>query len=68
MRLVNVKTLELEDFLGQDVPPYAVLSHTWEKDEVGFADFYKDSSYDKSGYDKIRKSCESAARDKHEYL
>jgi hypothetical protein len=29
MRLLHSKSLELEEFIGQNVPPYAILSHTW---------------------------------------
>lgn len=38
MRLVDVKTFELVEFVGEHVPPYAVLSHRWGKasDEVSF--------------------------------
>ena len=32
MRLINVKTLKLDKFLDDKVPPYAILSHTWGKD------------------------------------
>lgn len=29
MRLINVSNMEMEDFLDDSVPPYAILSHTW---------------------------------------
>ena len=32
MRLINVKTLRLEEFLDDNIPPYAILSHTWGND------------------------------------
>jgi hypothetical protein len=32
MRLLNAKTLQFETFYGSE-PPYAVLSHRWEKRE-----------------------------------
>ncbi|KAI0143438.1 HET-domain-containing protein [Xylariaceae sp. FL1272] len=38
MRLINVKTLELKEF-HDDPPPYAILSHTWEKEEVTLQDY-----------------------------
>ncbi|KAK3681095.1 hypothetical protein B0T22DRAFT_485657 [Podospora appendiculata] len=34
MRLLNTQTLRLEEFFEADLPPYAILSHTWEKEEV----------------------------------
>ncbi|KAJ9149779.1 HET-domain-containing protein [Pleurostoma richardsiae] len=39
MRLLNVDTFKLEDFYDQDIPRYAILSHTWTKDEVTFQEF-----------------------------
>ncbi|KAB5566995.1 heterokaryon incompatibility protein-domain-containing protein [Coniochaeta sp. 2T2.1] len=37
MRLINTTTLELEEFPGL-VPSYAILSHTWGKEEVTLQD------------------------------
>ncbi|KAK5659664.1 hypothetical protein OQA88_872 [Cercophora sp. LCS_1] len=34
MRLLDARNLELVDVRDDDVPPYAILSHTWEDDEV----------------------------------
>ncbi|KAK1752020.1 hypothetical protein QBC47DRAFT_306371, partial [Echria macrotheca] len=39
MRLINVKTLEMHEFFGNDTPRYAILSHTWGKDEISFQDW-----------------------------
>ena len=33
MRLLNVETFKLEEFFYETPPPYAILSHTWGKDE-----------------------------------
>ena len=39
MRLLNVSTFELESYHNpEDTPPYAILSHTWEDEEVLFDD------------------------------
>jgi hypothetical protein len=35
MRLLNTYTYALGNFTS-DVPPYAILSHTWGDEEVGF--------------------------------
>lgn len=32
MYLVNVETYKLEEFIGDTIPPYAILSHTWGAD------------------------------------
>jgi hypothetical protein len=37
MRLLNTTTLQLHEFFGK-VPGYAILSHSWEKEEVTFQD------------------------------
>jgi len=41
MRLINVETLKLEEYFGDAIPPYAILSHTWGSDseELTFRDF-----------------------------
>jgi len=41
MRLLNAKTKKLEEFFDKDIPRYAILSHTWGKDEVLFKDIMK---------------------------
>lgn len=33
MRLLHIETLRLHTFYGNDIPPYAILSHTWLRDE-----------------------------------
>jgi len=34
MHLLNAKTYQLEEYVGDDIPPYAILSHTWGPEEV----------------------------------
>jgi hypothetical protein len=45
MRLLNTttNTIKLEDFTGKDKPTYAILSHTWEDEEVTFQDLKQDA-------------------------
>lgn len=38
MRLLNCTTMRLEDHLGPKTPDYAILSHTWEEEEILFED------------------------------
>ena len=40
MRLINVDTFRLDEFVDDAVPPYAILSHRWgpDADEVSFRD------------------------------
>jgi hypothetical protein len=66
MRLINCKTLELEEFVGNSVPKYAILSHTWGREEVLFSDLplHQASTRTKAGYYKIKCTCEQALRDR----
>jgi len=42
MRLIESQTLRFKEFQGDhDVPPYAILSHTWGEDEVTYQDMLK---------------------------
>lgn len=52
-----------KDFVGTDeVPPYAILSHTWTEDqEVTFKDLLDGTGKDKTGFDKIH-FCAKQAR------
>ena len=38
MRLLNTETLLIEDFLDGSIPQYAILSHTWDQEEITFQD------------------------------
>lgn len=61
MRLINTHTLELSEFLGGNVPNYAILSHTWEDGEVTFQDWKDlDTTRKKRGFFKIEMACEQA--------
>ncbi|KAK4446153.1 vegetative incompatibility protein HET-E-1 [Podospora aff. communis PSN243] len=60
MRLINAHTLELKAFLGQDVPPYAILSHTWNADEFSLQDFENGRNRDVEAFQKISESCRLA--------
>lgn len=65
MRLINTTSFELKEFLGDPsnprFPRYAILSHTWEKDEVTFQDIQNiDVAMNKAGFYKIVRCCEMA--------
>lgn len=66
MRLINVDTLQLEEFLSEKTHPYAILSHTWGKGEVSLqvfgAAYGQPQSPTRSlrGYDKIVRACREA--------
>jgi hypothetical protein len=68
MRLLQVDEngeFSLTDDLVGNIPPYAILSHTWAEDheEVNFRDLTIGPRKTKSGYKKLRFCAERAARD-----
>lgn len=73
MRLLNVHTFAFEEFVGEvgnGIPPYAILSHTWGPEEVTFKDHAGKGleSIDKKGYDKIRGCCRLAESEGFQYV
>ena len=67
MRLLDVRTLELKTFVD-NIPPYAILSHCWEDEEVVFSDIaHLEQAKNKKGFAKIEKTCELAVADGLEY-
>ncbi|KAH8686165.1 heterokaryon incompatibility protein-domain-containing protein [Tricladium varicosporioides] len=65
MRLINTTTLQVEEFIDQYVPPYAILSHMWGEEEVSFQEMQgcDEISTRKAGYKKIKQCCEIAMSD-----
>jgi hypothetical protein len=71
MRLLNTTTSKLEEFEGNKIPLYAILSHTWGDNEVTFQDIEGTSAEKKEnrkGYEKIRMACSVAAADGFYYI
>lgn len=73
MRLLQVdenSELSLTDDLIDNIPPYAILSHTWGQDyeEVDFKDLTTGPRKSKAGYKKLRFCVEQAARDGLQYV
>lgn len=62
MRLLSVHTLRITEF-GQDVPPYAILSHTWGNEEISFVQIQEGTGSDLEGYRKVSESCRQARHD-----
>ncbi|GKT47601.1 vegetative incompatibility protein HET-E-1 [Colletotrichum spaethianum] len=63
MRLINAKTLQLQEFFA-DRPNYAILSHTWGVEEVTYQDMQADRALiqHKTGWKKIEGCCALALR------
>jgi len=63
MRLLNTKTCTLREFFGENIPPYAILSHRWEEEEVTFQDLNEGRKRILKGYSKILGLCIQAEKD-----
>jgi ankyrin repeat protein len=68
MRLLQIGesgTFSLVERTGSNIPPYAILSHTWgaDEEEVTFRDLVDGTGVTKVGYRKIRFCGNQAARD-----
>jgi len=67
MRLLqrnNEGKYRLAEFIGEAIPRYAILSHTWgaDHDEVTLADLEKDTGTSKPGYRKLQFCADQAAK------
>jgi hypothetical protein len=81
MRLVDTATIQLHEFFDDQIPPYAILSHRWETNEVTFQDLVEGrvAGYGKTngrgagggemkGYKKIKECCRRAREDGFEFV
>lgn len=66
MRLINIYTFRLEQFFGNKLPLYAILSHCWEDEELSFEEWQAIETNNgeiveriqrKEGYQKIVDAC-----------
>ncbi|KAH6893608.1 heterokaryon incompatibility protein-domain-containing protein [Thelonectria olida] len=63
MRLLNSASFEVAEFVGDDIPPYAILSHTWDFEEVTLSHMLH-QDYDRlKGFTKLEACCAQAAQD-----
>ncbi|KZM21955.1 uncharacterized protein EKO05_0005039 [Ascochyta rabiei] len=68
MRLLDTHTLKLESFVDEH-PPYAILSHCWEDEEVIYSDLLDlPKAKMKKGFSKVEKTCQQAVKDDYDYV
>ncbi|KAK4205078.1 heterokaryon incompatibility protein-domain-containing protein [Triangularia verruculosa] len=71
MWLLNTTTLDLESFSDNDLPPYAILSHTWgpPSEEVTFVEMQgpRERLARKEGFVKINDFCRLASQRGYKY-
>ncbi len=80
MRLINLdknSRFRLQEFIGEDIPPYGILSHTWGaatdeitlKDlEITLKDLANDTAENKADYAKLLFCAERVAADGLEWF
>ncbi|KAL2272004.1 hypothetical protein VTJ83DRAFT_1375 [Remersonia thermophila] len=71
MRLINVHTLELEEFVGMQKPAYAILSHTWGDQELLYTDMddlERARRTKTAGFMKLEGSCALAKQQGFNYV
>lgn len=69
MRLINITTLEIEEFFDISIPEYAILSHTWGDGEVSLQDWAdRKNRRFKPGFQKIMWACNQAVKDQLDYV
>ncbi|PVH83065.1 HET-domain-containing protein [Cadophora sp. DSE1049] len=67
MRLIHTGTRELHEFYD-DIPEYAILSHTWDERELLLEDFKCVDAKDLPGFEKVDNCCKLAANREFEYV
>lgn len=69
MRLLNATTHVIEEFVEGSIPLYAILSHTWGRDEVSFRDIHDlRFARTKYGFAKILHTCNQALSNHLQYV
>ena len=73
MRLLNTKVsdtgnFEIKEFRDDEIPPYAILSHAWDEEEVTFQDMQGTRAPNKKGYEKVKRCCSVARASEFEYV
>lgn len=67
MRLLHTYQYVFKEFMGADVPEYAIVSHRWSDEEVSYQDFLQ-GRREGYGWTKIAKACDIALSRKHDWL
>lgn len=69
MWLLETSTLQLQEFTAAEVPPYAILSHTWAEEEVSFHEFQElnEKIVRKRGFAKVHRFCQVAREHGYRY-
>jgi ankyrin repeat protein len=61
MRLLHTTERKLKQYASNNIPLYAILSHTWGENEITFQDIEAGNAETRVEYEKIRNTCALAA-------
>ncbi|PYI09405.1 hypothetical protein BO78DRAFT_277654, partial [Aspergillus sclerotiicarbonarius CBS 121057] len=64
----NPNNFNIFEFADNNIPPYAILSHTWEKEEVTLQDMQNGYAPSKLGFKKVKDSCSVAKASGFDYV
>ncbi|KAK5690560.1 hypothetical protein LTR97_012113 [Elasticomyces elasticus] len=67
MWLIDCRTYKLKSFYDSNIPSYAILSHTWEDDELTFQGIQHPESSTWPSFEKVRQTCRLALEDGLDY-
>ncbi len=59
-KLANDGIIDLREFFEADIPPYLILSHTWDREELTFQDATSGRAAGLAGHAKIVQTCRVA--------
>lgn len=62
MRLINATKLRMEEFIGDQIPPYFILSHRWGEGEITYKDFIEGRRQASAGHKKVISFCNFVLR------
>jgi hypothetical protein len=68
MRLLDTHNVKIKEVRDDEIPPYAILSHTWDEEEVIFQDMEGNCEKDKKGYEKVQNCCSVAEANGFDYV
>jgi hypothetical protein len=60
--------MSVEEFIGRNIPPYGILSHTWEGSEVSYDEMRVGTARSKEAFHKIEMACKLASGDGLAYV
>lgn len=74
MRLLSTSStqqaseLQLVEFNPSEIPPYAILSHTWGRGEVLYNDVINGTAPQREAFQKVHDACLQARADGYDYI